>query len=335
DPSRMPVVSVLFNVDQAIRGDELPFEGLEVSFSSNPRSFENFEIFINAAETRGAVVLECQYNADLFAEETIRRWLSAYEELLEGFARDAEAPLGELSCLPEGERARLLYEWNATFADFPRDLPLHRLLEEQAKRTPERVAVVCGEHSLSYRELDERANRLSHRLRRMGVQRDVLVGLCTERSLDMVVGLLGILKAGGAYVPLDPMFPRDRLAFMVEDSRLGVLVAESQLQEELGLTAPAVLCLDKEQEALNGESSAPLDADPERDATPESLAYVIYTSGSTGKPKGVCVPHVAVVNFLTSMAKEPGLGAEDVLLAVTTLSFDIAVLELFLPLSVG
>ncbi len=335
DPSRMPVVSVLFNVDQAIRGDELPFEGLAVSFSSTPRSFENFEIFINAAETRGAVVLECQYNADLFAEETIRRWLSAYEELLEGFARDAEASLGALSCLPEGERARVLYEWNATFADFPRDQPLHRLLEEQARRTPERVAVVCGDDSLSYRELDERANRLSHRLRRMGVQRDVLVGLCAERSLDMVVGLLGILKAGGAYVPLDPMFPRDRLAFMVEDSRIGVLVTESQLQEELGLTAPAVLCLDQEQEALSGESAESLSVVAEQEATPDSLAYVIYTSGSTGKPKGVCVQHVAVVNFLTSMAKEPGLSSDDVLLAVTTLSFDIAVLELFLPLAVG
>lgn len=342
DPSRMPVVSVLFNVDQAVRGEELPFQGLEVSFSSNPRSFENFEIFINAAETRGSVVLECQYNADLFGEETIRRWLSAYEELLEGFAQGAEATLGELSCLPGSERARLLYEWNATFADFPRELPLHRLIEAQVQRTPDGVAVVCGDRSLTYRELDERANQLSHRLRRMGVGRDVFVGLCTDRSVDMVVGLLGILKAGGAYVPLDPMFPRDRLAFMVEDSKLGVLVTESRLHQELGLAAPAVLCLDQEHDALREESTQPLggagSADggaAEQEATPESLAYVIYTSGSTGKPKGVCVPHLGVVNFLTSMAREPGLASEDVLLAVTTLSFDIAVLELYLPLIVG
>ncbi len=335
DPSRLPLVSVLFNVDQAVSGDELAFEGLKASYQSNPRSFENFEIFINAAEMDGRVVLECQFNTDLFAQDTIRRWLSAYEEILRGLVANDACPLGEIPILPIAERARLVYEWNATFMDFPRDIAVHRLFEDQANRTPDAVAVVCGDERITFAELDVRANRLAHRLRAMGVRSETLVGLCVDRSIAMVVGLLGILKAGGAYVPLDPAFPRDRLEFMMTDSRMPVLVTEARLAAQLPSTEARVLCLDTEAAALLKESTASLGHGSADDATPENLAYVIYTSGSTGKPKGVAVPHRAVVNFVTSMAREPGLQHGDMLLAVTTLSFDIAVLELFLPLSVG
>jgi amino acid adenylation domain-containing protein len=334
DPSRLPLVSVLFNVDQAVSGDALKFEGLRATYRSTPRSFENFEIFINAAETRGRVVLECQFNTDLFSTETIHRWLAAYEELLRGIAQDDTCPIGAIPILPDDERSKLVYLWNATFADFPRDIAVHRLFEAQARRTPDAVAVVSEGTSITFAELDARANQLARRLRGAGVRRETLVGLALTRSVDMVVAISAILKAGGAYVPLDPAFPRDRIAFMIDDSKMSVIVTEERVSAELPPGDAHLLHIDTGRAAIEAESRAPLDASDD-DATPESLAYVIYTSGSTGKPKGVMVPHRAVVNFVTSMAREPGLTEKDVLLAVTTLSFDIAVLELHLPLSVG
>ena len=331
DPSRLPLVSVLFNLDQAIDGSTLKFAELDVTYSANPRSFENFEIFVNAAEAKGVVTLECQFNTDLFSVDTIRRWLAAYEQLLRGVAEADERAVGRLDIVPAGEREKLLYTWNATFAEYPRELTVHALFEDQARRTPDAIALVCGEQSITFGELDRRANQLAHRLRRMGVGADKLVGLCMMRSIEMVIALSAILKAGGAYVPLDPAFPRERLAFMVEDAKLSVLVTERPLVNELGLSGAELLCVDEEQASLANEPREAVASD----VRPEHRAYVIYTSGSTGKPKGVCVPHRAVVNFITSMAKQPGLAADDVLLAVTTLSFDIAVLELHLPLSVG
>src|SRR5262249_37792332 len=180
------------------------------------------------------------------------------------------------------------------------------LFEEQAAKTPGHIAVVCEGNAVTFGELDQRANRLARHLRAVGVKKDVLVGLCVGRSIDMIVGLVGILKAGGAYVPLDPAFPRDRLAFMMEDSKMPVLVTEDKLAAELPPHSARVVRLDGDSEALAAQSSAPLEHG-EDDAGPEQMAYVIYTSGSTGKPKGVCVPHRAVVNFVTSMAREPGL----------------------------
>jgi amino acid adenylation domain-containing protein len=219
----------------------------------------------------------------------------------------------------------------ATQADFPRDGCLHQLFEARARETPDAVAVVWEDRHLTYAELNRRADRLARQLCGCGVGPDVLVGLCTQRSLEMVTGLLGILKAGGAYVPLDPTYPRDRLAYMMEDARLPALVTEVLLREQLPAHGARVLCLDKDIE--NHEKNGKVN--PTVEVTAEHLAYVIYTSGSTGKPKGVPIIHRAVVNFLGSMRREPGLTAQDVLLAVTTLSFDIAALEIFLPISVG
>jgi non-ribosomal peptide synthetase component F len=196
---------------------------------------------------------------------------------------------------------------------------------------PEAVAVECEGRRLNYGELECRANQLAHYLRERGVGPNVLVGLCVERSVEMVVGLLGILKAGGAYVPLDPEYPKERLEYILKDAQVGILLTQDRLMERLPEYSGQVMWLDRGWEVIGGCSSER----PVTQTTPESLAYVIYTSGSTGRPKGVEVPHRGVVNFLTSMAREPGLHAEDVLLAVTTLAFDIAVLELFLPLCVG
>ena len=337
DASRLPVVSVLFNVDQAVAGSSLRFEGLTGRVSTNPRAFESFEIFINAAESRGQVVLETQYNADLFEGDTIRRWLSAFEQLLEGVAADPSTALSRLPLLNAEERARVL-GWNDTAMPFDRAASVHELFERQVARAPDAIAVThvtaAGKGvELTYAELNRRANQVARRLRGMGVAPAGLVGLCVERSPELLVGMLAILKTGAAYIPLDPGFPRDRLTFMVADSKLEVVVSTSNLVELVAerLGGPAVLALDTDAEAIAGEDGANL----EPLGAPETSAYVIYTSGSTGKPKGVMVPHRAVVNFLEVMRRTPGMSGADTVLAVTTLSFDIAVLELHLPFSVG
>src|SRR4051812_33283761 len=250
--------------------------------------------------------------------------------LLSRGSEDAAQPISALPVLTAAERHQLLVDWNATAAPYPQRC-LHDLIAERALQTPERTAVVCGGERLSYRELDSRANRLAHHLIALGVERDVLVAISVERSLEMVVGLLGILKAGGAYVPVDPAYPPERQAFMLESSGAPVVVSQERLANELPLEGRTVVCLDRDWPQIAREPDRP----PTVSHTPEQLAYVIYTSGSTGEPKGVEIPHRALVNFLTTMAREPGLDADDVLVAVTTLSFDIAGLELYLPLLVG
>ena len=208
---------------------------------------------------------------------------------------------------------------------------LHQLFAKQADKTPDRIAVVFEQERISYRELEERSTKLANRLRAMGILPNTLVALCVERSIDMVVGLLGILKAGGAYVPVDPAYPSGRINYMIENSKAPVIVTQSDLVDSLPGGQAKMLCLDRDWEFI---LEAPETASPQL-AEPEDLAYVIYTSGSTGHPKGVEIPHRALVNFLSSMRNEPGLNPDDRLLAVTTLSFDIAGLELYLPLIVG
>ncbi|MCA1992324.1 MAG: amino acid adenylation domain-containing protein [Coleofasciculus sp. S288] len=229
------------------------------------------------------------------------------------------------------ELQQLLGKWNQTQADYPMHQCIHQLVESQVERTPDKIAVTFENSSLTYQELNRRANQLAHYLQILGVGAEVLVGICMKRSLSMAIALLGILKAGGAYVPLDPDYPQERLAFMLEDSQLPVLLTERDLLAKLPSHQANVLCLDTDWETIAQHSEQNLDSG----VTPDNLAYTIYTSGSTGKPKGVQILHRGVVNFLTSMSQAPGLTPEDVLLAVTTISFDIAALELFLPLIVG
>jgi amino acid adenylation domain-containing protein len=242
-----------------------------------------------------------------------------------------ERRLADLSLLSVAERQQVLVDWNATDTPEPQTVALHQLLEAQVERTPDAVALLADHGQLTYRHLNQHANQLAHHLQTLGVGPDVLVGLCMERSLEMVIGLLGILKAGGAYVPLDPAYPSDRLAFMLHDAHVSVLVTQPQLLEKLPASSAHVVCVTPDQEALPpGGTDNPVSG-----VTADHLAYVIYTSGSTGTPKGVQIPHRAMVNFLEAMRHQPGLTADDTLLAVTTLSFDIAALEIFLPLSVG
>ncbi len=243
----------------------------------------------------------------------------------------SRGPVSQLDWLTEGERGLMVEGWNATRQDYLRDGVLHGLFENTADRDPERTALVCGGRSVTFRELEQRANCIAHQLREMGAEPGQLVGVCLERSPDLVATLLAILKSGAAYVPLDPAYPADRTAYVLEDAGATVLVSEDKVVKDLGTLPCRVLSLDGDAGRIE-ESAA---SRPEPLAGPEDLAYVIYTSGSTGRPKGVQIEHRAVVNFVQSMAERPGLGPDDVLLAVTTAAFDIAVLELFLPMYVG
>jgi len=272
-----------------------------------------------------------EYNSDLFDRATIERMNGQWRTLLESIVADPGRPISALPLLPAAERRQLLEGWNDTAREYPRQATVHQLVEEQARRTPHAIAAVCADEHLTYGALNRRANQLAHHLRTVGVGPETLVGICVDHSLEMLVGLLGILKAGGAYVPLDPTFPSDRIAFMLDDARAPVLVASRRTAAALPPHDARLVLLDVDWPEIARQE----EANPDGGAGPANLAYVIYTSGSTGWPKGVQVPHRAVVNLLCSMAREPGLSAEDRLLAVTTLSFDIAGLELFLPLTVG
>ena len=282
-----------------------------------------------------ALRFDLVYDVERFGRATVDRMLAHCRMLLQAMVADPEQRVSELPLLTDAERHRILVEWNDTTAEYPPKARLHDLFEAQEARAPARTAVKFGAATLSYAQLEARANQLAHVLRGCGVGRGQRVGVCVERGMDMVAAVLGILKAGAAYVPLDPMFPEERLRFMADDAELALLVSTSALAGVFGLPRERQLLLDTGTANLAAQSDRRLTQDAVLDARAEDPAYIIYTSGSTGKPKGVVVPHGAVVNFLTSMARQPGLAADDVLVAVTTLSFDIAVLELQLPLTLG
>jgi amino acid adenylation domain-containing protein/non-ribosomal peptide synthase protein (TIGR01720 family) len=267
--------------------------------------------------------LRLAYDGARFDEETVARMLGHLATLLEAIARDPEQRLRDLTFLTEGER-RQLVEWNDTAADYPRDLCVHQLFEAQAAATPDGTALVFGEESLTYAELNARANKLAHHLRSLGVGPEVLVGLCVERSIEMLVGLLGILKAGGAYVPLDPSYPVERLAFMLADAAVPVVVTQARLLEELPVGWAQVVCLDEEEEGIAARS----DENVSSGVAPENAAYVIYTSGSTGRPKGVVVRHRGVSNLTEAQQRAFGVRPGTHVLQFASLSFDASIFEI-------
>ena len=329
DPARLPLVSVLFNLDQALDESTVSFPGLRFEFAANPRAFENFELFVNAVQVDGGARLECQYNSDLFRGDTIRRWLDAYEALLRNAVTAPATAVNALGLLSP-ETSRELDGLQPAPTPYPDQRLAHEYFELQADRAPARAAVRFGTTRLTYAELEAHANRLAHTLRARGVVRGALVGIALSRGVDMVASVLAVLKAGAGYVPLDPCFPADRLAFMTQDAGVSALIVD----DDAPPTFPAaqVVSFKRDADVIAAAASTRLS---DGCATPDSIAYVIYTSGSTGRPKGVRVPHRATSNFLTSMQRVPGIAEDDRLVAVTTLSFDIAFMELMLPLSVG
>ena len=294
--------------------------------SRSPGAIFDMQFFM--VERDGIWRASCDFNNDLFDKGTAVRMLGHFHQLLTGIASDPDTPIQQLEILTPDERRQMLLGWNSTDRTYPGDETVPRLFEDQASRNPDKTAVVCGENSLTYSELDQAANRVSAWLKLAGAKPGVLVGICIERSLDMIIGVLGILKSGAAYVPLDPAFPEDRIAYMIEDAKMPVIVTQAKFASILPAHKAKVLTLDVLPIAI------PMDSESPRERA-DDLAYVIYTSGSTGRPKGVQISHRSVVNLLCSMQREPGLAANEVFLAVTTLSFDISVLELFLPLITG
>jgi amino acid adenylation domain-containing protein len=282
------------------------------------------------AEPGDRMRLRIMHEAGRFDSETAARILGHIQTVLKAIATHPEQKLRDISLLSEAERHQLLVEWNRTAAEVPQRC-LHELFEEQVERAPQRVAVLDKEQALTYERLNHRANQLAHYLRRMGVGPESLVAICMEPSVDTVVGLLGILKTGGSYLPLDPNYPLERLRYVLEDSGIGVLLTQEEVFSRRPMFTGIVVKLDSDHDQISRED---LD-NPEKLATPANRAYVLFTSGSTGKPKGVEIPHVALVNFLISMQRQPGLQPDDLLLAVTALTFDIAGLELYLPLITG
>src|SRR5258708_37657771 len=249
-------------------------------------------------------------------------------------ADDAQT-IDRLAMLSEGEREQVLYGWNETKAEFSSEKCVHELFEEQVRRSPQATAVVFEKEELSYGELNVRANRLAHYLRELGVKPDERVAICVERGFEMIVGLLAILKAGGGYVPLDPAYPEERLQYMLEDSNPVVLLTQKHLRNLFSGSNESVEMLDIGSFPAAWQRQVETNLDVASDLTSRNLAYVLYAFGSTGVQKGVMVEHRGVVNFLCSMAAAPGITAQDRLLAVTSISFDIAALELYLPWSHG
>jgi amino acid adenylation domain-containing protein len=328
EPSRNPLFQVLFSLTLATSVAQLGWEAADFEVDNGAAKVD---LQLQLSDRAEGISGHFTYNTDIFDATTISRMADHFQILLHGIAANPDQRLSRLPLLSAGERHQLLVEWNSAPTDYPRDRCIHQLFELQVGRTPNATAVVFENERLTYSELNRRANQLAHYLRKLGVGPDVLVGILVERSLDMVVGLLGILKAGGAYVPLDPAYPRDRVAFMLEDSEVPVLLTQRHLLGSVPDGHAKVVVLDSDWKEIAREAAG----NPVSEAGAKNLAYVIYTSGSTGKPKGVQLPHGAVVNFLTSMSQKPGMTAEDRLLAVTTLCFDIAGLEIYLPLSVG
>lgn len=276
---------------------------------------------------------ECRwlYDPRILDSTSLEHMRRQFNIFLRGLTKNPDCPIARLPVLSEEETRRILFEWNATETDYPREDCIHHQFEAQVERTPDAPAVAYQNQEWTYRELNQRANQVAHYLRKHGVGPDILVGVHMNRSLDMMAGLLGILKAGGAYVPLDPDFPRERLAFMVQDTRVPVLLTTSQLAGNLPADKAQIVCLDTDWETIARESP-----DNERVAVrPENLAYVIYTSGSTGNPKGVMLEHRNVINFFAGMDERLPHEKPGVWLAVTSLSFDISVLELFWTLARG
>ena len=286
------------------------------------------------------LMLRIVYDATRFDGEAVKRMLGHLEMILSSMVTDSSQTLSQVSLLTAAERQQLISDWNSTDEKYQSHLCVHHLFQQQAAASPEAVAVVFEDQQLTYLQLNERANQLARYLRALGVGPETLVGIFTDRSIEMAVGLLGILKAGGAYVPLDPGFPKERLAFMIDDSQVGVVVTTENLITELPVTESTraalvrIVALDSDTSEIARENIEDL-ADLPGGAGAENRAYVIYTSGSTGVPKGVEIGHRALTNFLCSVRRQPGLTSEDTLLSVTTLSFDIAALEIYLPLIVG
>ena len=327
DPERgrdqTPLFRVMFVLQNApASAPALP--GLTVRVLETASGPAKFDLTLSIREDEADLPGSVEYDPDLFDAATIARMLGHFQTLLEGIVAHPDERISRLPLLTEAERHQLVVAWNDTRADYPREACLPELFEAQVARTPDAVAVVAGDERVSYGELNRRANQLAHRLRRLGVGPDALVGICAERSVAMVVGLLGVLKAGGAYVPLDPAHPRARLALLLQDAGAAIILTQRTIVDALPTTTATIICLDTDWGSIADEPAT----DPGVPLTGEHLAYVTYTSGSTGRPKGVAIPHRGVVRLLFGQDYVT-LDAGQTLLQMAPIAFDASTFELW------
>ncbi|WP_288424903.1 non-ribosomal peptide synthetase [uncultured Spirosoma sp.] len=330
DPSRVPMVPVLVNVDLGLT-DDIRFEGLTYRFISNPRAYETVELFLNISGSVNELTMEWSYNTQLFRPDTIDRMMAEFEAVLDTVVQNPAVRLGDVNLSDRNEQLDKLAVWNDTAFAYPDKQPLTQLLTKTAGQFADKVALIAGNEQRTYRELDETSSRVAQVLHRSGIGRGDVIGVLLDRTPDLLVALLAVLKAGAAYVPLDPDYPQDRIAFMLVDSGAKLLLTSRKYgRGGVGGQTPERLI-----ETLLTESDDLPATAPDLPLNGRDLAYILYTSGSTGRPKGVQIEHRSLVNLLDSMIDWPGITPDDRLLAVTTISFDIAGLELYLPLLVG
>ncbi|MBW4630463.1 MAG: amino acid adenylation domain-containing protein [Iphinoe sp. HA4291-MV1] len=327
---RNPLVQVMFALQNA-PSSPLDLPGLRVEQMFWGLDTVRFDLEVHFWEVPQGLEGVCYYNTDLFDAATIARMMKHFQTLLAAIVTNPEQPVALLPLLTQRERHQLLVEWNSTQADYPQNKCIHQLFEEQVERTPNAVALVYENQQLTYYELNCRANQLAHYLRSLGVGADVLVGICVERSLDMVVGLLGILKAGGAYVPLDPEYPQQRLSFMLEDAAVSVLLTQQHLVERLAEYKAQFVCLDTDWQVISQLS----EENPIIGVQATNLAYVIYTSGSTGAPKGVLIAHTGLLNLVFWHQRTFEITPLDKATQLAGTAFDAAVWELWSNLTAG
>ncbi|MCC3587269.1 non-ribosomal peptide synthetase [Microcoleus sp. PH2017_30_WIL_O_A] len=329
-PERNLSYNPLFQVVFVLEPPLAEMDGWRISQLDIDTGTAKFDLNLELDERPSGIIGRIEYNTDLFEASTISRTIGHFQTLLEGIVSNPEQKISELPLLTEWERQQLV-AWNNTATDYPQNACIHQLFEEQVERSPDAIALVFEDQQLTYKELNQRANQLAHYLGKLGVTAEIMVGICVERSLEMVVGLLGILKAGGAYVPLDPAYPPERLALMLEDAQVPVLLTQRRLVESLPKHQARVVCLDTDWEIIERQS----EENPECSLTSENLAYVIYTSGSTGKPKGVLVGHRGLCNLAIAQIQIFDVQPNSRVLQFASLSFDVATSDWVIALCSG
>jgi amino acid adenylation domain-containing protein len=308
---------------------EPPMPSLDLGWSISQLDIQTdaakFDLTLELDSGPQGIIGRLEYNTDLFDERTISRMIGHFQTLLKGIVANPIARISELPLLTEAERYQLLVEWNNTVKEYPRDKCIHQLFEEQVERSPDAIAVVFEDKQLTYLQLNQRANKIAHHLRTLGVGPKVLVGICVERSLEMVVGLLGILKAGGAYVPLDPEYPTERLSFILQDAQVSVLLTQQRLVEKLPEYKAQFVYLDTDWQVISRSS----EENPITGVQATNLAYVIYTSGSTGQPKGVAMNHFSLCNLILWQLQNTTISSGSKTLQFAPVSFDVSFQEMF------
>ncbi|WP_372371491.1 amino acid adenylation domain-containing protein [Candidatus Uabimicrobium sp. HlEnr_7] len=330
DMSYNPLFQVMFAMEN-ITQQTLQIEGLIVEPFEIDHKVAKFDISINLVETAGGMQGILQYNIDLFEQKTIKRMITHFYQILKAIASSPDILLDDIDILNPQQRNQLLMEFNNTQVRYPQHKTIHQLFEEQVEKTPNNIAIIFEDEKITYHQLNQRANQLAHYLISLGVESNVLVGICIERSIHMIVGLLGVLKAGGAYVPLDPDYPQQRLAYMIKDTNISLLLTEKSLPIHFSVDIVKCIYIDTNCQEIYREKVNNVTTG----VRPENFSYVIYTSGSTGKPKGVIGNHKSSVNYFCSLIKHRFVDSEDTVLQIPSLSFDPSIRDICTPLLVG